>query len=300
MKISKLILPAAIVAVIAIFSIGAQAQATRTWVSGVGDDVNPCSRTAPCKTWAGAISKTAAGGEIDALDPGGFGAVTITKSITLNGTGTMASTLASGTNGFIIIAGATDIVTLRNISINGAGSTLGTNGILINTVGQLNVESCDIRNFSTSGINFTSTAAGGLLVKDTVILSTGDGIHIDAAAGGASVSLDNVRIQSGAVGLNVVSNAIVTISNSVISHNTGSGISAANSVQVNAESVKITNNGTGISSAGTSTVRMSNLDIFGNASGLTHADTSVLASYLNNKIRGNGVDGAPTLNLGQQ
>src|ERR1017187_4234568 len=100
MKISKLILPAAIVAVIAIFSIGAQAQATRTWVSGVGDDVNPCSRTAPCKTWAGAISKTAAGGEIDALDPGGFWAVTITKALTLDGGGgIVASILVSGTNG---------------------------------------------------------------------------------------------------------------------------------------------------------------------------------------------------------
>src|SRR6187399_33164 len=76
----------------------AQAQATRTWVSGVGDDVNPCSRTAPCKTFAGAISKTAAGGEIDALDPGGFGAVTITKNITLDGTGTFASILASLVN----------------------------------------------------------------------------------------------------------------------------------------------------------------------------------------------------------
>src|ERR687895_295015 len=79
----------------------AQAQATRTWVSGVGDDANPCSRTAPCKTFAGAISKTAAGGEIDALDPGGFGAVTITKSILIDGTTGQGfgSILASGTNG---------------------------------------------------------------------------------------------------------------------------------------------------------------------------------------------------------
>ncbi|MCU0340213.1 MAG: hypothetical protein MUE30_10020, partial [Spirosomaceae bacterium] len=74
------------------------------WVSGVGDDANPCSRTAPCKTFAGAISKTAAGGEISVLDPGGFGAVTITKSITLNGDGTLAGILASGTNGIVINA----------------------------------------------------------------------------------------------------------------------------------------------------------------------------------------------------
>src|SRR6266852_6030670 len=93
----------------------ASAQATRTWVSGVGDDVNPCSRTAPCKTFAGAISKTAPGGEIDVLDPGGFGTLTITKSITIDGGGgIVGSVLASGTNGIVIVANAsTDIVTLR-------------------------------------------------------------------------------------------------------------------------------------------------------------------------------------------
>src|SRR6478752_4772437 len=112
-------------------------QASRTWISGVGDDANPGSRTAPCKTIAGAISKTAAGGEIDALDPGGFGAVTITKSITISGEGTLASVLASGTSG-IIVNNATAVpivVTLRNLSINGAGTgasgatVTGLNGI---------------------------------------------------------------------------------------------------------------------------------------------------------------------------
>src|SRR6266702_7508405 len=100
----------------------AQAQATRTWVSGVGDDANPCSRTAPCKTFAGAISKTAAGGEIDVLDPGGFGAVTITKAITLDGGGgQVASIVVAGTNGINVAAGVNDIIVLRNLSINGVG-----------------------------------------------------------------------------------------------------------------------------------------------------------------------------------
>src|SRR5580704_2245961 len=98
----------------------AHAQATRTWISGVGDDVNPCSRTAPCKTWAGAISKTTAGGEIDALDSGGFGAVTITKSITLDGGGgQVASILVSGSNGVNVSAQATDVIILRNLRFNG-------------------------------------------------------------------------------------------------------------------------------------------------------------------------------------
>src|ERR1700752_2558578 len=93
----------------------AHAQATRTWVSGVGDDANPCSRTAPCKTFPGAISKTAPGGEIDSLDPGGFGTITITKAITLYGDGAQGSILGSGVNGINISAGATDVVILRNL-----------------------------------------------------------------------------------------------------------------------------------------------------------------------------------------
>src|SRR5437773_11487125 len=119
----KLMLPLSVTAtlvVIFLSSSDAQAQATRTWVSGVGDDANPCSRTAPCKTFAGAISKTAAGGEIDALDPAGFGAVTITKAITLDGGGgQVASVLVSGTNGIVVQAQPTDTVILRNLSING-------------------------------------------------------------------------------------------------------------------------------------------------------------------------------------
>src|ERR1700730_4517993 len=121
MKIFGLLLamiPEMIIATL--FSVPANAQATRTWVSGVGDDANPCSRTAPCKTFAGAISKTAPGGEIDALDPGGFGALTITKAITIDGGGgQVASVLVAGTNGIVVQANAsTDIVILRNLRIN--------------------------------------------------------------------------------------------------------------------------------------------------------------------------------------
>src|SRR5215204_1103848 len=130
----------------------AQAQATRTWVSGVGDDVNPCSRTAPCKTFAGAISKTAAGGEINCLDPGGYGTLTITKSITIDCGGTIGSTLNSGgINGFVLNDSATAspgtiIVTLRNLQVNGAGSTPGLNGIRFISGNSLTVDNVFIEN----------------------------------------------------------------------------------------------------------------------------------------------------------
>src|ERR1700683_3106390 len=119
----------------------AHAQATRTWISGVGDDANPCSRTAPCKTFAGAISKTSTGGEIDALDPGGFGAITITKAITLDGGGgQVASILVSGTPGVTVSAGTNDVVSLRNLSITGIGT--GTTGVNIVGGAVVNIEHC--------------------------------------------------------------------------------------------------------------------------------------------------------------
>src|ERR1041384_3661107 len=146
---------------IAVFTLAfasmAQAQATRTWVSGVGDDVNPCSRTAPCKTFAGAISKTATGGEIDVLDPGGFGAVTITKAITIDGTtgGGFGSILAAGFNGVIVsnTTPSTAVITLRNLSINGngQGTSPGPNGIRFLGGKSLHVQNCDIFGFSTNG-----------------------------------------------------------------------------------------------------------------------------------------------------
>src|SRR5688572_11878090 len=110
------------VAVVLFGASAASAQATRTWVSGVGNDVNPCSRTAPCKTFAGALIKTAAGGEISVLDPGGFGTVTINKAITINGDGSLGGILATLVNGVVINAGVNDKIVLRNLSINGAGN----------------------------------------------------------------------------------------------------------------------------------------------------------------------------------
>src|SRR5215472_18140688 len=154
-------------------------QATRTWISGVGDDANPCSRTAPCKTFAGAISKTAAGGEIDALDPGGFGAVTITKAITIDGGGgQVASVLVSGTNGIVVQAGANDVVILRNLRINGIGS--GLNGIRFLSGKDLNVENCYIFGFTQNGIDIALNQANqaSVHVVNTVLKNNGgDGLR---------------------------------------------------------------------------------------------------------------------------
>src|SRR5579872_6871373 len=158
----------------------ANAQATRTWVSGVGDDANPCSRTAPCKTFAGSISKTAPGGEIDALDPGGFGALTITKSITLDGGGgQVASVLVAGTNGIVVAAGASDVVIIRNLRLygllgNGTNSgNAGLSGISFISGKDLNIENCVIFGFNTAGITATLSATATLHVVNTIIKNIG-------------------------------------------------------------------------------------------------------------------------------
>src|SRR3954469_3247997 len=151
------------------------AQATRTWVSGVGDDVNPCSRTAPCKTFAGAISKTANGGEINCLDPGGFGAVTINKSLVIDCHYTEGGVLAGG-NGIVVNATSTDIVVLRGLDIFGVNPP--SNGVRFIAGGALHIEDCVIRRFnaaSSFGISFQPSGASKLFVTNTTITQNGSG-----------------------------------------------------------------------------------------------------------------------------
>ena len=197
----KVMLPLSIsitLLMICLLSSAAQAQATRTWVSGVGDDANPCSRTAPCKTFAGAISKTLAGGEIDALDPGGFGALTITKAITIDGGGgQVASILVSGTNGITVNAGPTDVVTLRNLRINGieGTGTGGIDGIHYAAGGSLHVEYCHIFGFTGNGINVATSANSALFVDDTFLTNNGNGIQIAPSSAFIRSTLVRVRAQ---------------------------------------------------------------------------------------------------------
>ena len=161
----------------------AYAQATRTWVSGVGDDANPCSRTAPCKTFAGAISKTAAAGEINVLDPGGFGAVTITKSIRIISDHIEAGVLASGTNGVVVNVAPTDHVLLDGLDIEGLGT--GLNGVQINGGGNVEIRRTSINNFTGNGVNLTGTPGARVLVQDSVISNNAGGVNVQGA-GGAS------------------------------------------------------------------------------------------------------------------
>ena len=162
----------------------AQAQATRTWVSGVGDDVNPCSRTAPCKTFPGAISKTAVAGEINCLDSGGFGAVTITKSITLKCQGVVGSILVAGTNAIVINVAATDRVVIDGLELEGANS--GLNGIQVVGAGHIFVTNTSIRHFTGNGINLVGAAGARLHVADSYIVNNAGGFNISGSGAGVA------------------------------------------------------------------------------------------------------------------
>ncbi len=278
----------------------AQAQATRTWVSGVGDDANPCSRTAPCKTFAGAISKTATGGEIDALDDGGYGAITITKSITIDGSGHLAGILAAGTTGVIVNAAATSIVNLRNLSINGAGT--GIYGVRMLAGAQLSVEKCVILGFTNNGIhiNMANGTTSTVFVKDTTI-STGNtsasrGINITPVSGTANVTavIDNVRMEKMFAGLVVNEGGKATIRNSVITAMAYAGIvteAVSGNAQTNIENCLINYNGYGVQAgAGPTITRISHSMIINNTTKGIFGGGGTTVSFGNNSIFGNTAD----------
>jgi hypothetical protein len=279
----------------------AQAQATRTWVSGVGDDVNPCSRTAPCKTFAGAISKTAAGGEIDCLDPGGFGAVTITKSITIDGTwgSGFGSILSSGVNGVNVNDSAsgtpnTAVVTLRKLSINGAGTTLGLNGVNFTSGKSVNIEHSQIFNFSQNAVRVATTAAGisyELHMQDVSIYNCAAGVNASATGGGSFVAaiMDELSIRHAnpTTGDGVVlgTNAIGVLRNSYISNQDRGVDVAAASLGVSIINCTIVACTTGINVAG-STSRITHSMVTGNTTGVNFAG-GTLRSFGDNVYDGN-------------
>jgi hypothetical protein len=273
----------------------AEAQATRTWVSGVGDDANPCSRTAPCKTFAGAISKTATGGYINAVDPAGFGAVTITKSITIDGGPFMAGVLSTlGTNG-INVNGAGINVTLRNLDIEGAGT--GNHAINVVSAGSVHVEHCHITGWAAQAINFNPGGGGGLLfVSDTSIRHTA-GITIT----NARATIDNLRSDENFVGDRANATTVVTVRNSYFAGGTEGLLAAAASAIINIENSVSTNNTLGIDSSLGATIRVSNSGIFSNSNtGLFNDGSGFIVSLGGNSVQGNPTPGSFTSTVAKQ
>jgi hypothetical protein len=277
------------------------AQATRTWVSGVGDDVNPCSRTAPCKTFAGAISKTAANGEINVLDPGGFGAVTITKSITIDGGGgPHASILAGGTQGVAITGAAGTVVTLRNLSINGSGGTgtPGTNGVRVNTAGAVRIENVSIFGFSGRGVDIqSSTPVEVAIINSTIHDNGGIGVALSAAVGSRLDVIDSRVISNGSHGVWATGGGVASIFRSTLSENTLAGVvlNGTNTRVTVADSLLSRNKwgvqaGTGVGSASGAIIGLTGNTITGNFTAGVSVEGAAVETHGTNAIRRNATD----------
>jgi hypothetical protein len=300
----------------------AQAQATRTWVSGFGDDANPCSRTAPCKTFAGAISKTAAGGELDVQDPGGFGTLTITKAVTIEADGLIGGISGAGTNGVNIVAGATDRVTLRGLTIDGIGT--GFDGVKIQSAGRVSLEHCYINNFTQNGLeiapngtNQTGGTAIDVFIRDTVFTNNGAfGASADLTKGGLfanaeafsattptniNVVLDDVRFQANAWGIRGIdaTNIIVNGGGVFESKFFGMRVEASTfAANLFLNDTNSSNNGTsGLTVAGAkATARLTRTALTLNATGVSISGGGVANTFGDNPINGNVTDvsGTPT------
>jgi hypothetical protein len=290
----------------------ASAQATRTWVSGVGDDANPCSRTAPCKTFAGAISKTAAGGEINCIDSGAYVEVTIVKSITIACEDVEAGVLHSSTNGIVINAAAADVVVLRGLDINGAPpSSPGLNGVRFLAGAALHVEECIIHGSigaapNGNGIFFAPSGTAELYVHNSIIIRNNDGVRVQpTGAGVAKVIIDGSTIENNnlagvkADGTGNSGGSNITIVNSSVSGNTNAGISILNPVggpviKIMVDGTAVANNGAagGLRADGANaTIHVGRSSIAGNGTGTAIVNSGTILSYGTNQINGNTADG---------
>jgi hypothetical protein len=306
-KLLASLLAAPVIMFVAISPANAQ---TRTWVSGVGDDLNPCSRTAPCKTFAGAFSKTSAGGEINCLDPGGYGTLNITKGITIDCGWTHGSALAANTNGFLI-NGPVIHVTLRGLSINGANTTTG-NGIRIIQAGSVTIDDVVIEHFAGTGTNGrgvaieTSSGTVRVTVQNTRIDHVNNiGVHSNPTGGSVILAMDNVQISSSAnagVGLRQLTTAII---NRVSATNSaaGSGITTElTTVNATVSDSDFSNNAFGVfnGNGGNPILRLASSVITNNTTDGLRINAGQVISSGNNMIRGNSGNEVPSSTISTQ
>lgn len=268
---------------------------TRTWVSGVGNDADACSRTAPCKTFAGAISKTAAGGEISVLDSGGFGSVSITKSITIDGGEAHASILATGVNG-VVVNGADVRVTLRRLSIQGGdGGTAGPNGIRFLNGKELHVEDCVIENLSDNGIKVEGE--GNLHVSGTTIRNaTNVGILMQPPSGAPRLTVEDSRIVETGIGIYATGATVGVIDDTTISDGTV-GIAIEGTGELFVHDTTITHQEVAVRSAGGAVVSTEGLTAVANLGTFMTETGGQIVPFTGALVTGNPPGGAATCDV---
>lgn len=287
------------------FASAAHAQATRTWVSGTGDDVNPCSLTAPCKTYAGAISKTARGGIISTLDNGGFGAVTITKSITIEGTSTNASLLTSGGSSAILInitdpADTQKAVVLRNLQLIGGGASIAGNAIRVIAANSVSIDNVSVNEFATNGIDVVAPNVKVALRNFETHRVAGAAVHVLPSSGTAVVDITGSRFSGSGRGVYARTGATVVLNDTAITNATTAALNAEGTGVIFANRAMLSASGVGaLTSSAASVIRLTDSTITASGVGVD-ATTGQVLSYGDNRIGGNTVDGEVTTELGTQ
>ncbi len=279
----------------------------RTWVAGSSTgNVAPCSRTAPCMTFAFAIGQTDPGGEIDVLDSGDFGPVIIAHSVSIVADGVLGGIQVSSGDAIDVSAGSTDVVVLRGLTLDGGGA--GGNGIVSTHYGALYIEGCTINGFGNTGMSIGALSGESrVFIKDTIVRNNAVGILLGGVVGGTlTASLDNVRTENNVDGgVQALGDATVSVRNSVSAGN-GQGfatslfLSSGHPV-MNLESLIASGNGTGVlSQSANSTINMSNVTVVDNTTGLSAPSGGHIVSFGNNKITDNTTNGTPTLTISQK
>ena len=282
--------------------------ATRTWVSGVGSDANPCSRTSPCQTFAAALALTNINGEINCIDAGGFGSVTITKSVTIDCTGNYASILAAAGSGVIvnILPSADDphrSVRLRGLAIDGTGldgsigTRTGVDGIRIVSAASVFVEDTVIGEFTQNGVKVAATSETVNLTLDNVTIRNvnTNGVSMTTTKGQVVASFNNVRIDATSVAIAALGLVRANVDNVMLVHNsTGIKITGSDNI-INVDNSKISYAKTGVMNLDGSIVRISNSVITQNETGLAAGGSIV--SMSGNSLTGNTMDGAFTVTV---
>src|SRR5262245_7163874 len=269
----------------------------RTYVSGVGNDSNSCSVSSPCKTFQAALALTVAGGEIYVLNSANYGAVIINKAVTITSEGAVAGVLATSGVGITISAGATDVVNLRGLDIDGGNS--GSIGIQFSSGQALIIQKSVIRGFATSGINFAPSGTGTIFVSDTAISNNGTGIAVGSNGSAVSGALTRITASGNGVGiLTSGANANVTITDTVAGNN-NYGIGASSSA-VMVQNSTVSNNAVGIAADQAAIVRVGQSTITANNTGWQSTNNGQVQSYGTNNVTGNSSDGAITSTVALQ
>jgi hypothetical protein len=314
----NIVIAAGLALAVTLSAVSAQAQSPRTFVSAAGNDSNPCSFAAPCRHFQAAVNATSAGGEVDALDPAGYGPITISQAITIEGQGWSYIAPPAGGNGITINAGSGNVA-IHGVSLNGAGITGPTNGIVLNSAGSLTVTNCTLQNFvfdgshQTTGNGILMQPTGGTLaftITNTTASNNGDaGIFFNPPSGAPSANgaIDHVVANANQFGIFVRpvfatgGSIVVTVSDSIVSNNSSIGIFAGQgsaTPKVSIDNVTVSSNVFGIEAENPANVLLGRAVITGNTIGVQNSTSpNTFYTYQNNQIDLNGTDvGGTALN----